>query len=474
MPHNQTLLTLLALPANQLFSAAHGLGLKWDGSDPTVAKRNAALVLQDAVDSGLITIQEIKAIKLAPTAYWAKPDPNSNSVQKPVADPAIANDLATLKRTVDSLAAVVNRTEQTTLQVKQDLANTKSNTFDSATVDSAVAKLVAKSFAPFKREVIKAGAQQAVVSLASVHVVDSKPCLEVFGVSIKDRRGNEVMVDIWNDPEAPAVQAQFIWTEGILRHLLLSQSTGENIWFGGPKGVGKSETASQFAAKTGRRFTRINFHKYTSSEDYIGAVSLTDGKTHFKAGDFLSAFTHSGNVILLDEVTNTDAGELAPLNGFLEPNSAVSVGGAVHSRAAGVLVFAADNTLGNGDDSGRYAGTRTMNSALIDRFARVIQFDYLPFEAEVDAVIKHTGCKHELAEHVLKAVVVARQKVVSGDVIDAPSIRSVIAFIRALRFLSVDQAWATTIVSRQPTESLPALDAIFSSCIDKSLIERNV
>ena len=148
----------------------------------------------------------------------------------------------------------------------------------------------------------------------------------------------------------------------------------------------------------------------------------------------------------------------------------MSFGGSVQTRAPGVLVFAADNTLGNGDDTGRYAGTRQMNSALVDRFARVVQFDYLPVQSEVDAVVRHTGCDPLLAAHILEAVFVARSQVRTGEVIDAPSIRSVIAFIRALRVLPVDKAWATTIAARQPVESLPGLTAIYLSCISETTI----
>lgn len=345
---------------------------------------------------------------------------------------------------------------------------------DDRKVDAAVAKLVADAFRPFEQAVQAAAAQAVVAGLASVYIVQTKTCLEAFGVEVQDRQGNPLLVDIWNDPTAPAVDPCFIWTTGILRHLVLSQDTGESVWFGGPKGTGKSETARQFAAVTGRAFKRINFHKYTSAEDYIGAVGLENGQTVFKRGDFLTAFTHPSTVILLDEVTNADPGELAPLNGFLEPNSAVSFGGSVQTRAPGVLIFAADNTCGNGDDTGRYAGTRAMNSALLDRFSRVLQFDYLPMQSEIEAVMRHTGCTANLANHVLGAVRVARSQVTTGEVIDAPSIRSVIAFIRALRVLSISEAWATTVAARQPAESLPGLTAIFLSCIDETIINDNL
>jgi MoxR-like ATPase len=342
---------------------------------------------------------------------------------------------------------------------------------DDRKVQEAVAKVVSDAFKPFEQAVQAVGAQAVVADLASVRVVDSKTCAEAFGVDVLDAKGAPLTVDIWNDPSAPAVDPHFIWTADILQHLILSQDSGESVWFGGPKGTGKSETARQFAAITGRAFKRINFHKYTSAEDYIGAVGLENGQTVFKRGDFLSAFTHPSTVILLDEVTNADPGELAPLNGFLEPNSAVSFGGAVQTRAPGVLVFAADNTLGNGDDTGRYAGTRQMNSALVDRFARVVQFDYLPVDSEVEALVRHTGCNPKLALHILEAVFVARKQVLTGEVIDAPSIRSVIAFIRALRVLPVDRAWATTIAARQPAESLPGLSAIYASCISETTIQ---
>ena len=114
------------------------------------------------------------------------------------------------------------------------------------------------------------------------------------------------------------------------------------------------------------------------------------------------------------------------------------------------------------------------NSALIDRFARVVQFAYLPMKDEVDAVVRHTGCNEDLASHVLKAIHVARSKVTTGDIVDAPSIRSVVAFIRALSMLSVEEAWTCAVVSRQPAESHAALSSVFAACIDVSFIHNNI
>jgi MoxR-like ATPase len=345
---------------------------------------------------------------------------------------------------------------------------------DDDVITRAVGKLVADAFAPFKQAVESVGAQAVVADLASVYAVDTKSVKDVFGVDVRDPKGNPLMVSIWNDPTAPAVDPYFVWTEKVLRHFILADINGDNVWLGGEKGTGKSESVRQFCARTGRAFKRINFHKYTTCEDYAGATGLVNGETKFVKGDFLMGFTHPSTVILLDEVTNADAGELATLNGFLEPNSAVSYGGSVHTRATGVLVFGADNTLGNGDESGRYAGTRPMNPALMDRFAQVVRMDYLPLKDEVDAVMRHTKCTKELATHVLKAIRVARAKVQTADIVDAPSIRSVIAFIKSLKVLPVRDAWETAVANRQPSESATALDAIFTATIDQTLISNNI
>jgi MoxR-like ATPase len=481
MTDAQIKLEILKLPIATVLGAYALRGIGTFNGTPSEQKSKAADYLVSCIKANHLTLADIR--NATPVTPVTAPSVDVSAITA-VANRAEASALdahTAISKVTDILRDVSTRFDieanarRTGLDEVKDGLDKLARQVGQVSVDDrrvadAVAKVVADAFKPFEQAVKAAGAQAVVADLASVHVVETKTCAEAFGVDVVDAKGNPLTVDIWNDPSAPAVDPHFIWTWDILQHLILSQDTGENVWFGGPKGTGKSETARQFAAVTGRAFKRINFHKYTSAEDYIGAVGLENGQTVFKRGDFLSAFTHPSTVILLDEVTNADPGELAPLNGFLEPNSAVSFGGSVQTRAPGVLVFAADNTLGNGDDSGRYAGTRQMNSALVDRFARVVQFDYLPLQSEMEALVRHTGCNPKLAAHILKAVSVARSKVQTGEVIDAPSIRSVIAFIRALRVLPIDKAWATTIAARQPAESLPGLSAIYASCISETTI----
>lgn len=464
---NDYTIDLSQLPATVLKGALeHYTAYTWSN------KVNAVNLLAAGIRNGVLTLDQIK---------HAAPSMMASS---PVAVAAVASDVAdrALQAALDASTAV-NR-----LNDRADKAETHVSTLakilesDIKAVQGQVSKItdmipadliadevtakVAAAFKPFEAAVKVAGAEAVVGSMVKVIKQGKLPVSEVFGVMVTDAMGRELSVEIYNDASSPAIDPHFVWTEGILKHLLLSQTTGENLWFGGEKGTGKSETVRQFAAKTGRGYCRINFHKYTTSEDYIGSVGLENGDTVFKDGDFLRAFSTPATLILLDEITNADPAALATLNGFLEPNSAVSYGGSVRRRAPAVLIFAADNTLTNGDESGRYAGTRSMNSALADRFARVVAFKHMDMATEIEAVVRHTGCTPDLAEHTLKAVHACRAKVTSGDIVDAPSIRQVMAFIRSVAVLGVDEAWDASIGHRQPSESATAIAGIKAAYIN--------
>lgn len=445
-----------------------------------VTKTDAARWLAEAIDVGTLSLDNVMS---APSGTFAAPgaiDPAVTAkvdATASVASKAQGDALSALKKVADMelnvayATAEANRANQrlSTLAVKIDGIHV-----DGHEVKLAVDGLIGDHFAKFARLVEDKGAQQFIADQTAAYRVANKSCFEVFGIDVFDTKGNLLTVDIWNHPHAPAVDPDFIWTEGILRHLLLTDRTGENLWFGGEKGTGKSETARQFAARTGRAFKRINFHKHTTVEEYVGAVGIEDGKTVFQPKDFLLAYAMPSTVLLLDEVTNADPGELATLNGFLEPNACVSFGGLTHTRAEGVLIFVADNTFGNGDDSGRHAGTRMQNSALIDRFSRVIEFKYLPADSEIDAIVRRSGCPRILGEAIHEAITVARHKVKSADIVDAPSIRSAIAFARAIQVLPLREAWTSTVVARQPVESHATLMGIFDACISPSLFNDNL
>jgi cobaltochelatase CobS len=442
-------------------SAAHQQAQEADKFAPTAVDRLVRVEgdIQRAIDLGIQTQADAKRVEEA--------------IAK-----SVSTGLDKLERDLSGrLSRVAEATTNLDTAHRADLERLRreiDQRVDSASVAAEVSAAVAAAFKPFADAVVAAGAEAVIGSMVQATIVRRATALDVFGVDVRDVKGTPVMVDVWDHPDAPAVDPHFIWTEGILRHLLLSQDEGESIWLAGDRGTGKTQSAMQFAGRTGRAFCRINFSKHTGTEDYLGATGLVNGQTVFEPKAFLSAYTSPSTILLLDEPTNACPGELAPLNALLEPGCAVNIGGMVWRRAAGVLVIAADNTATNGDASGRYAGTRAMNSALADRFSRIVQCHYLPRSMEVDALKRHTGCSTQLAEHVVDAIAVCRSKVDSGDIIDAPSIRSACAFIKALRRMPVADAWAATIAARQPAESAAGLAAVYIAAIDEQYIFDNI
>ena len=295
---------------------------------------------------------------------------------------------------------------------------------------------------------------------------DWRPVDEVFpGPASEPLAGT---VECWDHPEAPAVDHGFVWTPGHLRAMQCAEHEGLLVWLCGPKGTGKTTIAQQYAARTGRPFTRINFFRHSSSEDYLGAGALSEGSTTWEPGDFLRAYTTPGSLILLDELSTAHPGVLSHLNGLLEPNARVSLGGRVWTRAAGVMIIAADNTNGSGDITGRYSGTQAANSATVDRFGLMVRVDYLDPQTEAEALANGARCSLSLAEHIVEAFGAIRAQVDTGDVVDPPSLRQAIAFAKASRWMPVAEAWETAIVARQPVESAVALRAVFASHIDQS------
>ena len=444
----------------------------------TVGKQQAVTVLAQAVIDGKLSLTDVtQANPITPHAVATQAvDPALLAATAAVATRAESVGLDALNKISDVDKRVHHMDDALTdiVQAIDKLSRQSNTNLDTSVIQSQVTKAIADAFKPFAEAVTATGSQAVIGNMVSVTKVDRQSCEDVFGVDVRDMKGNQMFVDIYNASNAPAIDPDFVWSEGILRHLLLSQRTGENAFFAGDKGTGKSQTAEQFAARTCRPYVRYNFHEQTTADDYAGAPALEDGNSVFKRGDFLQAYIAPATVILLDEISFAKAGNLATLNGLLESNSRVSYGGMTHTKGDGVLIFAADNTFGNGDESGRYAGTKAMNSATLDRMSRIIHFKFLPLEMEVQAVVNRTKCSPALAEHVIKAVHVARAKATTGDIVEAPSIRSVMAFIRAVSVMPTQEAWNTTIAARQPSESAPVLEAIRLSHISEKFILSNI
>lgn len=382
----------------------------------------------------------------------------------------LATEVATLGGTLTAASQAAAAEAKSLRAQVQTLAESVGRiTLPAADIQAAMRQAVEDAWGPIRAAAESNGTQAQV--LAQVAGPSGRAsALDVFGVDARDARGRVLMFSTWADA-APPVDSTHIWTEGTLRMLALAESTGRNAWLAGPAGVGKSQTVQQYAARTGRAFERFQMHKLAGVDDFLGCVGIKGGETVFQAGPILRAFTTPGAVCLIDEPATGSPAVMAVLNGLLEPGSPrISHGERVYTRAPGNLFFGADNSNGQGDSGGRFAGVQQMNTATMDRFSFVIPLSYLDPADEAAALVRHTGCTQALADHVIQAFFLARSKVETGDLIDPPTFRQAIGFVQACSVLPVAQAWQVTVAARQPMESQVALAAIYSASIDETLI----
>jgi cobaltochelatase CobS len=513
-----TLNTLLGMPMGHIANAYTRLGLA-----PIPSKAQMARTVATAIDAGRMTLAEVKQSQ--PMSY---PTPITATVNKPApaaqaptpANPAQVRlaaqvgatelEVTGLKVSMSTVAAEIQSMDQRIANLGQQQAGTNArlgqlgsdvaslharveNAANAAQAETkslrAQVQTLADSLGTMPVEEIRAAMRQAVADAwgpvraaaeansteADVRAQVAGPAgrasaMDVFGVDARDARGRPLMFSTWADT-APPVDACHIWTEPVLRMLALAEATGRNAWLAGPAGVGKSQTVQQYAARTGRAFERFQMHKLAGVDDFLGAVGIKGGDTVFQPGPILRAFTTPGTICLIDEPATGSPAVMAVLNGLLEPGQPrISHGEKVYTRALGTLFFGADNSNGQGDTGGRFAGVQTMNTATMDRFSFVVPLTYLDPSDEAAALVLHTGCTQRMADHVIQAFTLARAKVETGDLIDPPTFRQAIAFTQACSVLPPSEAWRVTIAARQPMESQVALAAIYSTAIDETII----
>jgi nitric oxide reductase NorQ protein len=232
----------------------------------------------------------------------------------------------------------------------------------------------------------------------------------------------------------------------------------DNIWLAGERGTGKTEFVSQIAARLGRRLFRVNFDEAIERADFIGGNSISEGSVVWQPGIITQAIQHPGAIVLLDEVGFARAQSIAVLHSLCErsPHRAVTVNetGARIPVLPHVVFFAADNSNGHGNSSsGNFAGVREQNSAFLDRFGFTLRFDYLPFNAELDLVVRRSGCEKQVAHSICSFAQVARKKASEGVLTQPPSLRQLIAWARATaKGVPFKQGFINAVVNKYPAD----------------------
>ena len=164
------------------------------------------------------------------------------------------------------------------------------------------------------------------------------------------------------------------------------------VW--GLSGNGKTFTTEQVCAMLEREYFRVNITPETSEDDLLGGFRLINGETKFVYGPVALAMERGG-VLMLDEV-DLGSDKIMCLQPVLEGKPVYLKKISKWVRPApGFTVVLTGNTKGLGDDTGKFAGTRVLNNAFLERVNIMLKQEYPKAAVEkkiLTKVMESSGC----------------------------------------------------------------------------------
>ena len=222
---------------------------------------------------------------------------------------------------------------------------------------------------------------------------------KLFGVKVPKRK--DIGVTVYDRKDIRSEIVAFIPTANPAYKLQVEEAldlvaafeAGDKTLITGPTGSGKSSVVEYVCAKTNRPMIRINMSGDVESSTIFGMLTAKDGSTVWIDGAVTEAVRY-GAVCVVDEWDVTPPEIMFGMQYLLEDSGKLLLKEMPGTSEDKLITPHEDfrmvclgNTLGQGDETGSFAGTNVQNSATLDRFQTTIKLDYLDKDHEVAVIL---------------------------------------------------------------------------------------
>lgn len=207
---------------------------------------------------------------------------------------------------------------------------------------------------------------------------------KVLKVSMFGERTLSVPCFSKDNPLLAKTNRNYVFNREVLSAFInfLDKPYGDALYLQGPSGCGKTSILSQAASLLDWPILQLTLNGHFEVNDLIGHLTVIDDKVTFVHGPLARALKY-GYILVLNEIDLADPAELAGLNDVLEGRALVVIqndGEVIEPHPNFRLVVTA-NTNGSGDYR-KFCGTKTLNSAFLDRF-RFVQCSFIEAKEEL-------------------------------------------------------------------------------------------
>jgi len=219
-------------------------------------------------------------------------------------------------------------------------------------------------------------------------------------------------------PDELMVDPNFVEDPVVAKVVEFAIKRRKNLLLVGPTGCGKSCLAINVMARLKERGEVFSCDGNTSTDELIGKPWATTndkgtGITVTVPGAALRSYKN-GKILLLEEVDMAVPDILSSMHRMMETNQKFFVCNVgteeIIPKHKDFAVVGTANTIGTGEDTFMYAGTKPLNQAFMNRFSLTVVMDYLPPAKETEVLVNKTGIDKTMADRLVK---------VANDVRDA-------------------------------------------------------